>query len=417
MTGTVLAVALAVLPGAVAMQSRTATPILVAAVLAIAWAWRRRLSVLARNAVPLVPLFALALWAVGSSAWAVVPSVSLDGALRFALLVAIGAVAVGAVPSLDATGCRRAASGLVLGAAAASGMLIVEALTDGWLSNAVRLFPPAVRTVDNVKPGASVLVVLLPPAVAAAFALGGRTGALALALTGGAGVMAVPSEAARLGLVAGAAGAAAAALLPGVIRRFGPLALALAVLAGPGALQATGEVAAHAGVLPPSALHRVAIWDFVAGRAAERPLLGWGFEASRVMPGGQERVPAATLDRLAPPGPARAFLDALPDHALQRLPLHPHNGGLQIRLELGMIGLLLAAVAAWQAGRGIARARGRIALASGFGAAAAGMTVGMIAFGVWQAWWIAALLLAAAGWRAASATAASDLSASRAGAT
>ena len=33
------------------------------------------------------------------------------------------------------------------------------------------------------------------------------------------------------------------------------------------------------------------------------------------------------------------------------------------------------------------------------GAAAAGVTVGMIAFGVWQAWWIAALLLAAAGWR------------------
>lgn len=402
MSGTALGVALAVLPGAVAMQSRTATPILVAAVLAILWAERRRLPALARAAAALAPLGALALWAVASSAWAVVPPVSLDGALRFALLVAIGAVAVGVVPLLDTAERRRAAHGLVLGTAVGAAVLVVEALTDGWLSNAVRLFPDVVRTVDNVKPGASVLAVLLPPAVAACFAFGGRVAALALAAAGAAGVLAVPSEAARLGLVAGAAGAAAA-LLPRFVRRLGPLLLALAVLAGPSLLQATGEAAAGAGVLPPSALHRVAIWDFVAARAAERPLLGWGFEASRVMPGGQERVAAATLDRLAPAGPARAFLDGLPDHALQRLPLHPHNGGLQIRLELGMVGLLLAAVAAWWAGRGIAHAPGGIALAAGFGAAAAGVTVGMIAFGVWQAWWIAALLLAASGWRVAAA--------------
>lgn len=401
MSGTALGVALAVLPAAVAMQSRTATPILVAAVLAVAWAERRRLPALARAAMVLAPLFALALWAVASAAWSVAPPVSLDGALRFALLTAVGAVAVGVVPSLAAAECRRAAQGLVLGVAAGAAVLIVEALTNGWLSNAVRLFPDFVRTVDNVKPGASVLVVLLPPAVAASFALGGRAAAVALALAGAAGVMAVPSEAARLGLVAGAAGAAVAALLPRLARRAGPLLLALAVLAGPSLLQAAGVAAAHAGVLPPSALHRVAIWDFAAGRAAERPWLGWGFEASRVMPGGQERVSAATLDRLAPPGPARAFLDGLPDHALQSLPLHPHNGGLQIRLELGMVGLLLAAIAAWWAGRGIACAPGRGALAAGFGAAAAGVTVGMIAFGVWQAWWIAALLLAASGWRAA----------------
>jgi O-antigen ligase len=399
MSGLVLALALAVMPTAVAMQSRAATPILVAASLLALWAERARLVALARQGgAALAPFGVLAAWAVASALWSVAPSVSLDGALRFASLVAIGAVAVAAAGSLDAAGRRRAAGGLVLGTAVAAAVLIVEALTNGWLSNAVRLFPALVRTVDNVKPGASVLVVLLPPAVAAAFARRGTGAAVALASAGAIGVMAVPSEAARLALVAGAAAAAVAALAPRFVRRVGPLLLALAVLAGPSLLQTTGEAAARAGMLPPSALHRVAIWDFVSGRAAERPLAGWGFEASRVLPGSQDRVPAATLDRLAPRGPTRDVLDGLPDHALQRLPLHPHNGGLQIRLELGIVGLLLAAIAAWWTGRGIARAPEGIALVAGYGAAAAGVTVGMIAFGVWQAWWIAALLLAAAAW-------------------
>ena len=118
MSGTALGVALAVLPAAVAMQSRTATPILVAAVLAVAWAERRRLPALARAAMVLAPRFALALWAVASAAWSVAPPVSLDGALRFALLTAVGAVAVGVVPSLAAAECPRAAQGLGLGVAA-----------------------------------------------------------------------------------------------------------------------------------------------------------------------------------------------------------------------------------------------------------------------------------------------------------
>ena len=402
MSGLALAVALAVMPTAVAMQSRAATPILVAASLLVLWAERARLAAFARqHGAALAPFGVLAAWAIASASWSVAPRVSLEGALRFALLMATGAVAVAAAAALDETGRRRAAGGLILGAAVCAAVLIVEALTSGWLSNAVRLFPAFVRTVDNVKPGASVLVVLLPPAVATAFARRGTTAAVALASAGAVGVMAVPSEAARLGLVAAAAAAALAALAHRFVRRVGPLLLALAVLAGPSVLQATGEAAARAGVLPPSALHRVAIWDFVSGRAAERPLAGWGFEASRVLPGSQDRVSAAALDRLAPPGPARAFLDGLPDHALQRLPLHPHNGGLQIRLELGIVGLLLASIAAWWTGRAIARASGRAALVAGFAAAAAGVTVGMIAFGIWQAWWIAALLLAAAGWRVA----------------
>jgi O-antigen ligase len=403
MSGRALAAALAALPTAVAMQSRAATPILVATALAIAWGERARLGALARAGTTLWPVGLLAAWGVASAAWSVVPGVSLDAALRFAALIGLGALVAGSIPLFDAPARRRAGRGLVLGVALGAGVLLVEVLTSGWLANAVRLFPEPPRRVDGIKPGASVLAVLLPAAVAVCWREAGRAAALALAALGAAAVLAALSEAARLALAAAVAGALLTRAPARALRRLAPPLLALAVLAGPSALQAAGEAAARAGLLPPSGLHRVAIWDFAAARAAERPVLGWGFEASRAMPGGDARIPAATFDRLAPPGPARAALDAMPDHAVQSLPLHPHNGGLQVRLELGVVGLLLAALGAWWIGRGIVRAADRAARAAGAGTVAAGLTVALIAFGVWQAWWVASLILAATGWRLAAA--------------
>jgi O-antigen ligase len=403
MSGWALAAALAALPTAVAMQSRAATPILVATALALAWAERARLGALARAALTFWPLGLLAAWGIASAAWSVVPGVSLDGALRFAALIGLGALVTGSVPRFDAAARRRAGRGLVLGVALGAGVLLLDVLTGGWLTNAVRLFPEPPRRVDGIKPGASVLVVLLPAAVALCWREAGRGAALALTALGAAAVLAAPSEAARLALGAAVAGALLTLARRHAVCRLGPLLLALAVLTGPSVLQATGEAAARAGLLPPSGLHRVAIWDFAAARAAERPVLGWGFEASRAMPGGDARIPATTFDRLAPPGPTRDALDAMLDHAVQSLPLHPHNGGLQVRLELGMVGLLLAALGAWWIGRGIVRVTDRVALAAGAGAASAGLAVALIAFGVWQAWWVASLILAATGWRLAAA--------------
>ena len=83
----------------------------------------------------------------------------------------------------------------------------------------------------------------------------------------------------------------------------------------PGLLTAADAIKGSAG-------HRLLIWSFVGERIAERPLLGWGLDASRAIPGGKEEIR---------PG-------------LTRLPLHPHNAALQVWLELGMPGALLAAL-------------------------------------------------------------------------
>jgi exopolysaccharide production protein ExoQ len=124
-----------------------------------------------------------------------------------------------------------------------------------------------------------------------------------------------------------------------------------------------------------SVWHRAEIWFFVAERIAERPLLGWGLNAARALPGGKEQIQ---------PG-------------VERLPLHPHNGVLQLWVELGLVGAALgAAIAVAATLHATSPARDvstRVAMTT---ALAAGLTVVSVGYGLWQGWWMAALWLIAA---------------------
>jgi O-antigen ligase len=141
--------------------------------------------------------------------------------------------------------------------------------------------------------------------------------------------------------------------------------------------------------LPLSAVHRLVIWDFAAARIAEKPLAGWGMEASRALPGGRARPDAATLDRLNITTPAQREFLALAH--VEVMPLHPHNGALQLWLELGGIGALIGAALILLLG--FAASRSAVP-AVGAGMLASAAVTGMLSFGLWQAWWVASLLLA-----------------------
>ena len=136
--------------------------------------------------------------------------------------------------------------------------------------------------------------------------------------------------------------------------------------------------------LPPlegsvSVTHRLKIWSFVIDVIAERPLAGWGLNASRELPGGSVEV-----------GPGA-----------NRLPLHPHNAYLQIWLELGAVGLALAGalgIIAFSAAlmrRVPSAADVRCARAGAIALLASGSLVAGVAYGIWQGWWMALLWLAA----------------------
>jgi len=126
--------------------------------------------------------------------------------------------------------------------------------------------------------------------------------------------------------------------------------------------------------LPPSFRERVIIWNDVAGLALERPWLGNGVKSVKflqIRPKVQSAAENASSDSL-------------------RTYAHPHNGYLQVWVELGLVGAALFAIAGALAINGImflpyAMQKYALALATG--------TLTMLGPGwdLWQPWLIAAI--------------------------
>ena len=129
--------------------------------------------------------------------------------------------------------------------------------------------------------------------------------------------------------------------------------------------------------------HRFIIWQFAAEHILERPLIGWGLDTARILPGGNsELLLGLQPDGTLATGPA--------------LPLHPHNALIQIWLELGLIGVLLFAalfgLAVWAIPHGVEKKyASTIAIAVTF----TGLVISQLGFGFWQGWWLATLGIAA----------------------
>lgn len=148
-------------------------------------------------------------------------------------------------------------------------------------------------------------------------------------------------------------------------------------LCGPVAQWMMAAGLSDAAWMPASFRHRIMTWNFVAGHLGDHPWIGWGLEASRAIPGGQEVFP-----NTGPPG-------------WPVLPIHPHNLFLQVRLELGWVGAALAALLLLSILRCLTR------LDPGIRPMAIAMLGACIftqcfAYGAWQGWLICGMLFGAA---------------------
>ncbi len=137
--------------------------------------------------------------------------------------------------------------------------------------------------------------------------------------------------------------------------------------------------------LPSTMVHRAYIWDFAAQRIMERPILGWGLDSSRAIPGG-----GAMVTDVNPSLPYAVY------GKMQLMPLHPHNAPLQLWLELGVPGALLFIVVAGALLVAIAlRIRDRLAAATATTVLVVAIALSSFSYGIWQTWWLAALWFAA----------------------
>ncbi len=116
-----------------------------------------------------------------------------------------------------------------------------------------------------------------------------------------------------------------------------------------------------------SALHRLEIWNYVVSKIFSEPALGYGLEASRILGEGTRSAiaPSSTL-----------------------LPLHPHNGFLQIWLELGLSGYLaLGLLCLWLVHKVTQQKGAKMVFSTGL--LVSGLSLFSTAFGMWQSWLIA----------------------------
>lgn len=336
-----------------------------------------------------------AVWGGATALWSIRPDESLKRAVQLAGIFFAGSALIGGADGLALPQRRRVALAAALGIAIAVAIVFIERFSGDVLR---RLIEPAYGFHDGaMKRAATLLVLLLAAPAAHLWREEKRVAAVGLVLAVGAATFLLDSIAARLAWAAAVSVAVLAWYLPRVAATLLALCIAGTVLLAPVAVRMLPvpdpQNAAARGNLPDSAAHRVMIWQYAAGKIAERPLLGWGLDAARSIPDARRVIPWRMHE-----SETRANTMT----TVVQMPLHPHNVPLQWWLELGVPGAVLGTTVALLALLGaMGRGHDRADRAAALGLVAAGMTVAVISYGAWQSWWLLTMFLAASGMTAA----------------
>jgi O-antigen ligase len=321
---------------------------------------------------PAAILGALVAWGAVSAVWSIDPGRSLLITARLGGLFAAGLALAAASGRIAAP--RRLFVTLCAGTALGLALALADLATAGGVS---RYFTVRPFVAPRLNQAADWVALLLLPIVALLFARGQRLAALLAAAAMAATVITLADTTAKLALVASLPVAGLCFVRRGAMSRIAAALAVLAILASPVILPRLARwpgVFAAADAFKSSAGHRLLIWSFAGDRIAERPFLGWGLDSARVIPGGKDEI-----------RPGQSWL-----------PLHTHDGPIQVWLELGAPGAaLLALLVGW-----LWLALGEAAWPPAYAAAAGGsLTAALIiaasAWGIWEEWWIATLELAA----------------------
>ena len=325
------------------------------------------------------------LWAAISLLWT--PEPDIIDVLRTAIVPVMGLLFVAAIQELPPHESQRLARFAMIGGLAMLALLSLEVWSQGALLRLVvppdGVIPPGQKSymVEVAARGAAVLApltfiyafliyvctarasfALLFVAVTFAVTQASTMDAAWLAVTAGAIVFAAAFYAPRVALVGLFGGLMAYALLAPVISTY----------------LLTPDLVPHTGTVDMKWVGtqtRLGIWQEASRLIAEAPVFGHGFDSTRVL--------AKTAPLIAgTPWPS--------------LPLHTHNGLLQIWLELGCVGIALTIALLALAARALWPMTARpLHLAVTLATLASTAVIGLISFGIWQHWWLATWMLAA----------------------
>lgn len=342
---------------------------------------------LLRDRAPLIgfaPLIALVLWALASMGWSAASGRPVDlghykgveslTGVKLVLELGLYGSFVAASLALSRRDAARASLVLSVGLVAVAGLFIVEAVLKAPLYQIMRdaiheATNPgwAMRDVSGV---AYVIALLFWPAAVRLTQARLLPWAIALAVATVVGSFLLNGDSPVAALLVSSAVFAA-------VRMFGRRALflwtfavVLYFIAAPLLIHALGPgkliQAAPGDIRVLSWAIRLDIWRFATDHIMQKPFFGWGLDSSRMF------------------GP--------------QIPLHTHDGAIQLWLELGAVGAGLATLFwVWIATcLDALEARNRPVAAAATACASAYLTIGSISFGIWQEWWLALGALTAA---------------------
>ncbi len=378
-------------PVVVFFSGKAMTPVLILLVFALITAVKNSLFPLKRDWLSGYPaasilLALLLLWGVLSSYWSLLPGHSLSVGMRVGANCVIGGIGLFYVQRLLSIPARLltySAYGFILCAA----LILLEQLPAGGIMHYGYTLVGADfdRFLQkNVNRGLCALVVLIWPLVLGLYQSKQLCLVWSTVLILAIAVMSLDSLSAQIGLAAGMIAFVAIYYWPRVAPKMLILCLPLYLISFP-ALFTIAEDAVFKNPVVSERLAdsggiRLRIWHALLQEVEQRPWQGWGISTTRAQP-----LTQASLQAMGLEGP----------------PLHPHNPSLQLLLELGRIGLLLAtaalAVALLHWERSL---RGdKVLLASSGALIAAYFVAGLASFGIWQFWWLSVLWIALIYWR------------------
>ncbi|MDB5416781.1 MAG: hypothetical protein JWP50_200 [Phenylobacterium sp.] len=314
-----------------------------------------------------VLLLVALIWAAISTTWSPFhPSKpGANVALKLALQLPLYWAAMCAARRTDPRLKTVALKVLAWGSALFGLLLLADFATDAMIYEKlhVAFYEPIRHDLSQVNIAHSTFVMMLLAPLAIATAVRTRATAwLGVPMVAGAVAAAL-----RFKAEAPAVAAVIAALVALVVWRWprgGPRALAVAAvvywLGAPLVIlgvRASGAYARIEHLVELSWSMRMGFWSHALDWIADHPIRGWGLDASRSF------------------GPG--------------IVLHPHDGALQIWLELGAPGALVAAAFWWLTLNRLSRPAPDLAATALAASASVYLLFGALNFGVWQEWWLA----------------------------
>lgn len=332
--------------------------------------------------VPLVALLALLVgWAGLSIVWSINPDRAITTAIRLALVALSLIVLIDAASKLTDKQRRRfgvwLVAGTICGLLLTAVLILFSGIIPGWLG----MTKLTGRELSGLNRTSSVIALLVWPVALVIAQIYGRYAAAATIILS---AILLFTLAPSTPVVAFAIGVLAFSIAWASHRwgkRFLLVAFACAVIMIP-LLDVLAPPVVDFLVAfvpaPNSEIHRIAIWQFAAEQIFNHPLIGWGLDSSRAIPGGHEKI--------------LLFQNNAGIVTGQAMPLHPHNAIVQIWLELGLVGVLLMGGIFSLIVTSIPEyAKNRAGPATMIAVTACGFAIAQLGFGIWQGWWMATL--------------------------